>query len=229
VPFLPPAARGHGPRNAPSGNARLSAADGILEAPLEDVSALSDMVSEMRDPVGDLADGGRRRCQEPHRHTRPRGHGPQPPPRRVVPREAPGQAQRRRPSSVIAANAHAGRPRSAAAATAAPEIGCLTKRLTNSLVLAGRDDTRWTGRRANRLLNVTRWTRRHPLDGVLIAHDPKVAGSNSCPATHVMSQDIGNGRTCVEGSAGFVFLGPRVVVARRWVLRCRGSGGWGRW
>jgi hypothetical protein len=95
-----------------------------------------------------------------------------------------------RPSSktpsrcVIAANAHAGRPRSAAAATAAPEIGCLTKRLTNSLVLAGRDDTRWTGRLAKRLLNLTRWTLRHPLDGVLVAHNPKVAGSNPAPATN---------------------------------------------
>jgi hypothetical protein len=61
---------------------------------------------------------------------------------------------------------------------------CLTKRLTNSAVLAGRNVIGWTHRYANRLLSVTRWTRRHPLYGRLIAHNPKVANSNPAPATN---------------------------------------------
>jgi transcriptional regulator with XRE-family HTH domain len=74
-------------------------------------------------------------------------------------------------------------PPSAAGLEAAIGVGCLTKRLTNSPAFAGRNATGWTHWHANHLLNVPRWTHWHALDGILIAHNPKVAGSNPAPAT----------------------------------------------
>ena len=41
-------------------------------------------------------------------------------------------------------------------------------------------------------------------------HNPEVAGSNPAPATNVMSQDIGNCRTCNCGSGGGHFRGGLV-------------------
>jgi hypothetical protein len=58
----------------------------------------------------------------------------------------------------------------------------LPKRLTNSPAPDGRDVTRWTERHAKYLLHGIRWTGGHPVDGLPIAHDPKVAGSNPSPA-----------------------------------------------
>lgn len=68
---------------------------------------------------------------------------------------------------------------------------------------------------------VAEWT----IAAALKAAGRKARGFESLPFRHVMSRDIGKARTFIKGS-GLWFFG--VVWVRRWVCRCRGSGGWGR-
>jgi hypothetical protein len=51
---------------------------------------------------------------------------------------------------------------------------------------------------------VAEWT----IAAALKAAGRKARGFESLPFRRVMSRDIGNRRTCIQGSAGFFFLGP---------------------
>ena len=91
---------------------------------------------------------------------------------------------------------------------------CLTKRLTNSSIQAGQDRIRWMERHAKCLLNDTRWTGRHAVDGELIAHNPKVVGSNPTLATNgqtsrskALSDESERALIVRDGASGFRQIG----------------------
>src|SRR5215216_2973556 len=65
-----------------------------------------------------------------------------------------------------------------------PEAQRLTDRLTDYMTPHAPRDMGCTSMAGKVQLSVTRHTRRHPVDGSGMTHNPKVAGSNPAPATN---------------------------------------------